>query len=272
MSSTPAVSVVMAVWNPNRDYATEAIRSILGQTFEDLELIVVEDPSPRMLDFAAFGDDRLRAIRRNGRGSLGSALNEGIAAARAELIARIDADDVAMPERIARQYEFMQRHPEIAVYGSRITVIDEHGVPVGRRMLPLQHEQIARALRRYNCISHPSVMFRKGAVVAAGGYDRDRIAEDYDLWCRLLLTGARFENADDDFVRYRFHPDAAKYRDVHDAIRVTIEIKKQYFAGSFTVGDRVRLAAESALLKLPAPAIIRLFRLLEYRKTSRPAA
>jgi glycosyltransferase involved in cell wall biosynthesis len=266
VTNLPAVSVVMAAWNPDRAYVTAAIRSILEQTFRDLELVIVEDPSERPLDLSEFADDRIRLIRREQRGSLGSALNEGIAAASAELIARIDADDVALPQRIARQYEFMQQHPEIAVYGSRIRVIDDSGATLGRRMLPLEHEEIANALRRYNCISHPSVMFRKAPVVAVGGYDRERIAEDYDLWCRLLLAGARFANSDEELVLYRFHEQAAKYRGVHDAIRVTIEIKKQYFAGRFTLGDRLRLAAETALLRLPPALIIRLFRWLEYRQ------
>jgi glycosyltransferase involved in cell wall biosynthesis len=261
----------MAVWNPNPAYVAEAIRSILEQAFRDLELIVVEDPSPYAIDAEVFQDDRLRLIRRKQRGSLGSALNEGIAAARAELIARIDADDVALPHRIGAQYEFMQSHPDIAVYGSRITVIDGAGKVAGRRLLPLRHDDIAAALRRYNCLSHPSVMVRKRAVVAVGGYDRERIAEDYDLWCRLLLAGERFENADEDFVRYRVHEQAAKYRGVHDAIRVTIEIKKQYFAGRFTIGDRLRLLAEAALLRLPPPLIIRLFRVIEYRQISQRA-
>ncbi|MEA2463296.1 MAG: hypothetical protein QOJ98_1043 [Acidobacteriota bacterium] len=266
MTNLPAVSVVMAVWNPDPLYVAAAIRSILEQTFRDLELVIVEDPSERAIDLAEFSDDRIRLIRREQRGSLGNALNEGIAAARAELIARIDADDIALPRRLERQYEFMQAHPEIAVYGSRIRVIDDSGATVGRRMLPLEHEEIATALRRYNCISHPSVMFRKAPVVSAGGYDRERIAEDYDLWCRLLLAGARFANSDEELVLYRFHEQAAKYRGVHDAIRVTIEIKKQYFAGRFTLGDRLRLAAEVALLRLPAALIILLFRLLEYRQ------
>jgi glycosyltransferase involved in cell wall biosynthesis len=267
VTSLPKVSVVMAVWNPDRAYVTAAIRSILEQTFRDLELVIVEDPSERLVDPFEFADDRIRLIQRERRGSLGSALNDGIAAARAALIARIDADDVAMPQRIERQYEFMQQHPEITVYGSRIRVIDDSGATVGRRMLPLAHDEIASALRRYNCISHPSVMFRKAPVVAVGGYHHERIAEDYDLWCRLLLAGARFANSDEELVLYRFHEQAAKYRGVHDAIRVTIEIKKQYFAGQFTPGDRLRLAAETALLRLPPPLIIRLFRLLEYRKT-----
>jgi len=273
--SAPAVTVLMAVWNPNRAYLELAIRSILAQTFTDFELLLIEDPSPDSISdlVAAIGDPRIRLLQRPERGTLGAALNAGLAAARAELVARLDADDIALPGRLMRQQAFLREHEDVAVYGSRITVIDGEGRAVGRRLLPLTHEEIAAALRRYNCISHPSVMVRKSAVLAAGGYDEERVAEDYDLWCRMLLRGARFRNAAEDLVQYRFHEEAAKYRGVHEAIRVTIEIKKRYFRDRFTWGDRIRLAAEQTLLRLPAPLIIVLFRMLEYRKgASRPGA
>ena len=274
MTNAPAVTVLLGVWNPNRDYVELAIRSVLAQTFRDFELLIVEDPSPHSIAdlVTAIEDPRIRLLQRPQRGTLGAALNAGLAVARAELVARIDADDVALPERLARQVAFLNANPDVTVYGSRITVIDDRGRSVGRRLLPLAHDDIVAALRRYNCISHPSVMYRKSAVLSLGGYDETRVAEDYDLWCRMVLAGMRFRNAYEDFVQHRFHQEAAKYREVHDAIRVTIDIKKRYFRGRFTWGDRLRLLAEQTLLRLPAPLIIGLFRLLEYRKRpSRPA-
>jgi glycosyltransferase involved in cell wall biosynthesis len=266
--------VLLAVWNPNPAYVELAIRSILAQSFHDFELLIVEDPSPTSVAelVASLDDDRVRLLQRSTRGTLGAALNAGLAEARADLVARIDADDVAVPERLTRQVAFLRANPEIAVYGSRVSVIDDRGRVLGRRLLPLAHDAIGAALRRYNCISHPSVMYRKAAVLALGGYDESRVAEDYDLWCRLLLAGARFRNADEDFVHYRFHEEAAKYRGVHDAIRVTIAIKKRYFRDRFTWGDRIRLMAEQTLLRMPAALIIALFRFLEYRGGASPRA
>ncbi|MDQ3282815.1 MAG: glycosyltransferase [Acidobacteriota bacterium] len=266
--SSPAVSVVMPVWNPDRDFLEQAIRSLLAQTFGEFELIIVEDPSPqRVADIVApFRDPRIRVISRTTPAPIGAALNEGVAAARAPLIARLDADDIALPHRFEQQVAFLEQHPEVDVYGSRITIINERGEQVGRRLLPLTHDEIANAFRRYNCISHPAVMFRRAAFDAVGGYDRTRRAEDYDLWCRMLLNGARFENCADDLIEYRVHEQATKYRVVREAIRVTIDIKEQYFRGRFTLRERARLLAEHALLHLPPRLVVRLFLWLEYRR------
>jgi glycosyltransferase involved in cell wall biosynthesis len=272
--TTPAVSVLMAVWKPDRRYLELAIRSILGQTFGDFELLIVEDPSGTPIaDLVdSLGDHRIRLLTRPVAGPLGGALNFGLAAARAELVARMDGDDIAVRDRLERQVAFLRRHPEVAVHGSRITVIDAAGVPIGRRLLPLRHDDIVAALRRYNCISHPSVMFRKSLVLGHGGYDATTVAEDYELWCRLAVAGVRFENDEDDLVHYRFHERAAKFRAVHREIRTTIAIKRRHFAGRLTIGDRLRIAAESALLRVPPAIVIPLFRLLEYRRSSRRAA
>jgi glycosyltransferase involved in cell wall biosynthesis len=264
----PAVSVVMTVWNANREFLQQAIRSILEQTFRDFELIVVEDPSPQPVAdlIAAFRDERIRLVRRNERAPIGIALNEGIATARAPLIARMDADDIALPERLERQLAFLRAHQEIAVYGSRITIIDETNRVIGHRILPLTHDEIAASMRRYNCISHPSVMFRRDAFERAGGYSDAPRVEDYDLWCRMLVEGSRFESCADELLQYRVHSEASKFRGVHDEIRATMAIKRRYFSDAFTLHDRARLLAEAALLRIPPSLIVRLFLWLEYRK------
>lgn len=263
----PAVSVVMAVYEPEARYLREAVESVLAQTFGDLELIVVEDPSSvSAAEILGDIDDPRLSIHRNEKKlGLAESLNAGIARARAPLIARHDADDVCVPERLARQVAFLNAHPEVDVYGSRITVIDAEGRPFARRLLPLTHDDIAAAMRRYNCISHPSVLMRKSAVERAGGY-AGQPAEDYDLWCRMLAAGSRFENSPEELLRYRFHPGALKFRDIQREVRRTIEIKRRYFAGRMTAGDRLRLAGEAFLLLLPARAVLWLFMRLQYRR------
>jgi glycosyltransferase involved in cell wall biosynthesis len=264
----PAVSVVMAVWNPDPLYFRQAVESILAQTFTDFELILVEDPSPQLAAdlLAGIDDERVRIHRLPQRGGLPAALNTGLSLARAPLIARMDGDDIAVAERFARQVEFLEAHPEIDVHGSRITIIDADGRTMGRRLLPLTHDEIAAALRRYNCISHPSVMMRKRAVDAVGGYDGSRSGEDYDLWCRMLKNGARFASAADDLVRYRFHPAAMKFDRIHGVIRDTMAIKHRHFESDFTVGDRLRLVGERLLLLVPPRLVLWLFTKREYRR------
>ena len=264
---SPEVSVVMAVWKPER-YLREAVDSVLAQTFADFELIVVEDPSPVSAKeiLAGIDDPRVIVVCNAAHRGLAESLNAGVALARAPLIARLDADDVCVPERLAKQVAFLRAHPEIDVYGSRITVIDGSGRAFARRLLPLGHDEIASALRRYNCISHPSVMMRKAPVERAGGYAPGIPAEDYDLWCRMLLAGSRFENAAEDLVLYRLHPGASKFTVIRAAIRGIIDIKLRHFAGRFTPRDRLRILAERVLLLLPEPIVLWLFTRLQYRR------
>ena len=132
MSGTPAISVVMSVYNGAR-YLHPAVESILEQDFADFEFIIVDDGSTDgsgaiLLEFAE-KDARIRLIQRENRGLVAS-LNEAIALARAPLIARMDCDDIAMPDRFTRQIEYLADHPEIAIVGSHIHEIDEDGAIV----------------------------------------------------------------------------------------------------------------------------------------------
>lgn len=264
----PAVSVVMGTWQTPPAYLREAIRSVLAQTYHSFELIIVEDPSSYsaadVLD--EFSDPRIRHRLRKGRGQLTTALREGMEMARAPLIARLDADDICLPNRLAVQVGYLNDHPDVAVVGSRISIIDEEGKIIGRRPLPLSHEEIAHALRRYNCMSHPTVMFRRAAAEEVGGYDPGTPIEDYDLWCRLLVAGHRFANVEEELVRYRFHYHSLRSTNVHKVIRETIALKERYFGERFEWRDRLRIALEKLLLVLPVRAVLWLFRTSQYRR------
>ncbi len=264
---TPAVTVLMAVRTPNADYFRDAVRSVLSQTFSDFELLIIEDPPFTDL-LSGLDDPRIHLHRNDTRLGLAGSLKLGTELARAPLIARLDADDVCEPDRLERQLAFLREHPEVDVYGSRITIIDAAGQPIAQRLLPLTHDEIAAALRRYNCISHPSVMMRREAVLGAGGYDAGRAhLEDYELWCRMLTRGARFANSPQPLLRYRFHPGALKFQDVHREIRGLREIRARYFAGQLSLRDRLHALAERVLLLLPPRFVMWLFTRLQYRRS-----
>jgi glycosyltransferase involved in cell wall biosynthesis len=267
MNHLIAVSVLMAVYDPDPVYLRDAIRGVLDQTLADFELLIIEDPGPRSAESVTrdFSDDRIRYIRSDFRRGLGASLNSGLRLAQSDLVARIDADDLCRPDRLELQVAFLRNHPEISVYGSRIRVVDDRGQPVGHRLLPLRHDEIASAFQRYNCISHPAVMFRRADAMAVGGYSETGRAEDYDLWCRMLGAGFRFENASEALISYRFHPRALKRSDVHEEIRATIEIKRRYFGSTMDMHARLRMLGEHVLLHLPSSLVISLFRRLEYR-------
>ena len=188
MASNPRVSVLMPLYAPEPRYLRSAIQSVLQQTLEDFELLIVEDPSSPAAEHPSgqYADPRIRYFLNARRGSLVESLNYGLQLARADLVARLDGDDLCAPTRLQRQLEYLQRHAEVSVLGSQITIIDRHGRQRGRRRYPLTHEAILRALPRFNPLAHPSVMYRKAPILDAGGYTYP-VNEDYEL---LVAPGA----------------------------------------------------------------------------------
>jgi glycosyltransferase involved in cell wall biosynthesis len=210
-SDGPLISVCMPVYNAER-YVGQAVESILNQTLGDFEFLIVDDGSTdgsrRVLESYAARDRRIRLSSRPNTGLL-VALHEMLAMARGEFLARMDADDVALPERFERQVAYLRSHPEVLALGTRILVIDPDGDPLEERCLGRDHEEIDRAHIEPSPemgICHPSVMMRTETLRRIGGYrpEYDK-AEDTDLWLRLGELG-RLANLPDVHLKYRLHP------------------------------------------------------------------
>ncbi len=199
-SSEPRVSVVMAARNES-GVIERAIESILKQTLKDWELIVVDDGSS---DGTAtlverYGEPRIRLFREPRRG-LPGALNVGITEARSRFVARQDADDVSLPDRLARQARFLDEHGDVAVVGARWVEIGPHGRALAART-PFVHGCLNEALVRFNPIVHTAAMFRRSAAVAVGMYDESfPYAADYDLWLRIEVAGFTLWNLPETLV------------------------------------------------------------------------
>ena len=243
MKPKPIVSVVMPVLNPHPVYFRQAVESILNQTLQDWELVIVEDPSPHPAAeiLKDYPDPRIRHFVNPQRTSLVQQRNRALHEAKADLIACQDADDISEPERLEKQVKFMKSHPEVAVLGTWLRVIDEEGRTLGFRHYPCDHDDIIRAMPLYNPIGQPSVMFRREVALRHGGYQYDRVlvASDYDLWCRLAKGGVRFANLPEHLVRYRIHSSAVKSVKLRETLRGTIEIKQLYFGAE--MGFRAKL-------------------------------
>lgn len=206
----PAISVAMSVYN-GEPYLAEAIESVLAQSFADFEFLVLDDGSSdasrETVSRYARADARIRPIFRENRGLIAS-LNQLVAAARAPLIARMDADDVCRPERFARQSAFLAEHPDHGVVGSWSEDIDEHGRSIQSEAegldQPISHADFLAAIDAGGpLLCHPSVMFRSDVVRAVGGYHAAfRHCEDLDLWLRLA-TRTRIANIPERLLRYR---------------------------------------------------------------------
>ena len=200
----PLVSVVMPVHNAER-YLVEAVGSILEQTHRDLELVVVDDGSTdgSRAILGELDDPRIRVLEL-GRQGLTETLRTGCAAARGRYIARMDADDVALPDRLERQVARLGAEPDLAACGGAVVMLDERGRCGATVRYPETDAEIRRALPQYNCFAHPAVTFRRDAYEATGGY-RTANGEDYDLWLRLSER-YRLANLRDPVLLYRHHP------------------------------------------------------------------
>jgi glycosyltransferase involved in cell wall biosynthesis len=208
--------VLLPVWN-SEAFLEQAMESILRQTFSSFELLVIDDGSSdrsaAIADRLASRDHRVRVLRRSHEG-LSPALNAGIAAARGEYVARMDADDISVPDRLQKQVAYLDAHPACVAVGTWIEVVDEAGRHIGLKTFVKKHDEISAALLR--CISpiaHPTVVARRDALLAAGGYDARRYpSEDLDLWFRLGERG-ELANLGEPLLQYRRHRAAIGVRD-----------------------------------------------------------
>lgn len=203
----PQISVVMAVYNGG-EYLKLAIESILEQSFTDFEFIIINDGStdstPNVLTEYAHRDRRIRIISRENKGLVAS-LNEGISEARAPLIARMDADDIALPQRLFEQLNYLEKNPNVVCIGTAQIIIDDDGDELTTLKVPTDNDKIQRLLLSGHCpLEHPSVMYRTESVNQVGGYRKEyETAEDYDLWLRLSEVG-EFANINKPLLKYRY--------------------------------------------------------------------
>jgi glycosyltransferase involved in cell wall biosynthesis len=212
----PKVSVVMSVYNGER-FLRQAVDSILNQAFPDFEFIVVDDGSTdgtaEILSGYAKADARLCVVTQENRGLVKS-LNRAIGMAQGEYIARMDADDVSMPERLAVQVRWLDMHPQIAVLGTRYNEIDESGQVIRRGNRYVGSTLVKRALLQGNSsvFCHGSVMFRRTCFEHVGGYREqfENAAEDYDLWLRMS-EHYELDNTADTLYQHRLRLDSLSF-------------------------------------------------------------
>lgn len=207
--STPLVSVIMPVYNGEK-YLREAVDSILAQTFIDFEFIIIDDGSTdataKILD--SYADPRI--IRINNRQNVGisTSSNDGIALAKGEYIARMDADDISLADRFEKQVAFLDHHLQIGVVGSSIKTINKQGQIIGSGSLPTDPELMEWVLLFGSPMAHPSVMMRTDLVKKIGGYSKEYpSAHDYDLFGRLSKH-TKLANLSECLLLYRIHAES----------------------------------------------------------------
>ena len=202
----------MTVYDGERHLA-EAVESILGQSFTDFELVVVDDGStdrtPEIL--GGYDDGRLRVLTPGRLGRAG-ALNLALGEARAPLIALMDADDVAVEQRLERQVEFLDASPSIAVCSTWLDVIDEAGETISTLAFPTRDADLRRRFLRGNPIAGPASLVRREVFDRVGGFRKEFVpSEDHDLW-RRALPEFGFATLPEVLLRYRTNPDGLSHR------------------------------------------------------------
>ncbi|WP_343307197.1 glycosyltransferase [Chitinophaga niabensis] len=220
MSGSPLISVLLPVYN-SAAFVAATLQSILSQTEGNFELLVLNDGSTDESEqvIRSFSDSRIRYFHHPNMGLVGT-LNRGIAEAKGTYIARIDADDICLPERFAKQAAWLEAYPQTALVGCFITFINEEGVETGTWPADRQNytaTQVRRQLPYVNCIAHPGVMVRTVVLRQYLYNPVQQHIEDYDLWLRMQAKGEVMEKVPEALLLYR----------VHSASVTTVNIKRQ---------------------------------------------
>ena len=213
-------SVLMSVYYKEKpEYLQQAIESIQKQTLPTNDFVLVCDgPLTLELDKVVQTKQQemgnvLKVVRLPENVGLGNALNEGVKHCKNELVARMDSDDVSYPDRCNKQIKIFNEHPEIAICSG---TVEEFSVSIecidGRRLLPETNEEILSFAKKRNPFNHPCVMYKKSAVDAVGSYQDFYLLEDYYLWIRMLVNGAKFYNIQESLLYFRFSPAMFKRR------------------------------------------------------------
>ncbi|WP_298490454.1 glycosyltransferase family 2 protein [uncultured Chloroflexus sp.] len=236
--TVPRISIIL----PIRNAATTlpaCLRSLARQRFTDYEVLAIDDgsddESPAIVAAAAAGDARIVPIKA-GRIGLTAALNLGLALARAPIIARMDADDVMHPDRLALQYQALMAQPQLALIASRVVAFPAREVRAGlREYLRWQNrvltpEQVAAEIYVESPFAHPSVMFRCDAVQRLGGYTNEPWPEDYELWLRMHAAGLQMAKLPRNLLAWRERPDRATRTDPRYARAAFDELRACFLA------------------------------------------
>ncbi len=240
----PAVSVLLPCYNAAQTLP-ETLQTLARQTLTDFEVIAVDDGSddatPDILQTWNRADARFTSLQQPHSGII-AALNHGLAHCRAPLVARMDADDRAHPQRLARQVTYLQQHPDITLVGCLVTGFPPADVREGFRIYLnwlnnlVTHEQICREIFIESPFPHPSVCFRKTFVTALGGYQEHGWPDDYDLWLRMYLAGARFAKIPETLLEWRESPARITRTDRRYALENFLRAKAHYLARGPLIG------------------------------------
>lgn len=212
-------SVLLSVYcKESPSYLQQCMNSIFTQTQQPSEIILVKDGCltaelDNVIEILMQRYSIIKVVELPVNQGLGIALNEGLKHCSYDIVARMDTDDIAKSDRFEKQLAVFEQYPYVDVVGAWIDEFeDDIANVISVRKLPEFHDDIWQFAKRRNPINHPVVMFRKSAVLAVGGYRHFPLFEDYYLWIRMLMNGAKFYNIQESLLYFRFSQEMFKRR------------------------------------------------------------
>ncbi|MBS5885592.1 MAG: glycosyltransferase [Clostridium sp.] len=228
------VSVIMACYNEEKEWVRESINSILGQSFDDFEyIIVLDNPNNKLLrdylEEIKKIDDRIKLIINDKNEGLVSSLNKAIEYSTGEYIARMDSDDISMKDRLEIQYEYLENNPEISLISSKAIIINENGEELYKTNdFANTPDSAKRSLFYRNTFFHPSWMFRRSILEKVKGYNNLPRTEDLDFLCRTVISGYKIINIPHYLIKYRVRENGISSSGLLQQVRVARTIMNSY--------------------------------------------
>lgn len=255
--NTPKVTVVMSVYN-GEAHIHEAIGSILGQTMTDWEFLIVDDGSTddtaTILKHYASNGCRFKILKNTNNIGLTKSLNRGIKLARGKYIARQDADDKSLPERLEKQVQFLETNADYFLIGTDYEIIDEHSNIIGKPEIPvpINNHEIKAAINKYNTFVHSFVMFRNDVSRIGYFYDTGyKYSQDYELWTRILKHHNAY-NLPEVLGLIRTWPGMVSKKNMRIQRKYHLRVKKQFFSKHITnMGFWYYLLKDLSVVYLP---------------------
>lgn len=269
--SNPLISVILSVYNAEQ-YLDEAIASIVAQSFTNLELIIIDDCSSddsyRIMTAWATRDERIKTFHNESNLKVAKSRNFGISqiSPSSRYIATMDADDRSRPDRLEKQFEFMESNPEYSVCGSFIGIMDENGQVFATRNYPVSPDKILKLFCRYNPLAHPTTLIRR-SMLGDMRYDSERICcSDYDLFFRIAVKYP-VVNLPECLVDYRISTTQLKAKYLKRSLSATIAIQSKYLFSSrfFNLLNYPSFLAQCILYICPETLVLWLFKMKYYR-------
>lgn len=252
------ISVIMAVFNEEERWLKKSIESVLSQTFTNFEFIIILD-NPENLELYniinkyAKDDKRVKFHVNDKNIGLIKTLNKGLGLANGKYVARMDADDICLKNRLELQYEYMEKNQYVDLIGTKVEYINENDEKIiCENILPYRYEEIKQCLKYGNCTNHPTWMVKLDVIMANNikGYSDMKYVEDYDLITRLIINGYKVENLEDITLKYRVRNNSISRSNFKKQLQMSFlvtDIYKSYLNGKNISKESIKIRKEKIL-------------------------